>query len=374
MTAPSGPAAVGAPGSAAPHSTCHVMFAFEVGFAVDLRRAEAALRGGAAAREPLGGGPRNPGGADFQPQPVRAMQPCPDVQVAGWSALPECTVLVFDFGALSVRFRFPLDGSLEDHVRLARALMGNAALLAHARQAAGEVLQRILPAVTKPRLGQQVEDYVVFALPSSVQAEWLLHQQRPLVARLLRAEEGALSDQETQDAFAQTVRYAPSDLAVVDWNAALLVDDDPDAALAVLEYANVELLEMRHLDDELDASLAQAYELSAQHFRRRSVFMGRTRRDAVRLAELQIDAATLFEAVNNALKLLGDQYLARVHQAAARRFHTEDYERSVLRKIETLKTIYDKIRDQQVNLRAEILEWIIIALIAIEIVLSLLRR
>ena len=54
---------------------------------------------------------------------------------------------------------------------------------------------------------------------------------------------------------------------------------------------------------------------------------------------------------NNALKLFGDQWLARLHHAATHRMHIDDYERSVLRKIETLDSIYGKIRDRQVQVR-----------------------
>jgi uncharacterized Rmd1/YagE family protein len=43
----------------------------------------------------------------------------------------------------------------------------------------------------------------------------------------------------------------------------------------------------------------------------------------------------------------------------------------VLRKIEALDSVYAKLRDRQVQVRAEILEWIIIALIAVEILLFL---
>ncbi|MFM8873198.1 MAG: hypothetical protein ACKOJI_07595 [Phycisphaerales bacterium] len=88
-------------------------------------------------------------------------------------------------------------------------------------------------------------------------------------------------------------------------------------------------------------------------------------------AELQIDAAALYESVDNALKLFGDQWVARLHQAATRRMHIEDYERSVLRKIATLESVYGKVRDRQVQVRAELLEWIIIVLIAFEVVRSL---
>jgi uncharacterized Rmd1/YagE family protein len=75
--------------------------------------------------------------------------------------------------------------------------------------------------------------------------------------------------------------------------------------------------------------------------------------------------------VNNALKLFGDQWLARLHQAATHRMHIDDFERSVLRKVEALDSIYGKLRDRQVQVRAELLEWIIIGLIAVEIVLFL---
>ncbi|MFM8697930.1 MAG: hypothetical protein ACKOF7_04540, partial [Phycisphaerales bacterium] len=73
----------------------------------------------------------------------------------------------------------------------------------------------------------------------------------------------------------------------------------------------------------------------------------------------------------HALKLFGDQWVARLHQAATRRMHIEDYERSVLRKIATLESVYGKVRDRQVQVRAELREWIIIVLIAFEVVRSL---
>jgi hypothetical protein len=63
--------------------------------------------------------------------------------------------------------------------------------------------------------------------------------------------------------------------------------------------------------------------------------------------------------------------VARLHQAATRRMHIEDYERSVLRKIGTLESVYGKVRDRQVQIRAELLEVIIILLIAFEVVKSL---
>jgi len=65
-----------------------------------------------------------------------------------------------------------------------------------------------------------------------------------------------------------------------------------------------------------------------------------------RVPELQVDNAILFEGVNNTLKLLGDQYLARVYRLLNRRFHLEDWDASILRKLQTLESIYEKTSDQ----------------------------
>jgi hypothetical protein len=91
--------------------------------------------------------------------------------------------------------------------------------------------------------------------------------------------------------------------------------------------------------------------------------------DLRRVAQLQVDNAILFEGVNNALKLLGDQYLARVYRLVAQRFHLAEWDASILRKLQTLESIYEKMADQATNYRLEALEWIIIVLIAISILL-----
>jgi hypothetical protein len=93
-------------------------------------------------------------------------------------------------------------------------------------------------------------------------------------------------------------------------------------------------------------------------------------KDSMHIAQLQVDGALLFERVTNTLKLLGDQYLARVYRLASQRFHLEAWDASILRKLETLESIYDKMSDRTTTRRMEVLEWIIIVLIAVSIVLS----
>ena len=87
-----------------------------------------------------------------------------------------------------------------------------------------------------------------------------------------------------------------------------------------------------------------------------------------------MDNAVLFEGVNNALKLLGDQYLARVYRLVSDRFHLAEWDASILRKLQSLESIYQKLSDEAANRRTETLEWIVIVLIAVEILIPFVPR
>lgn len=165
------------------------------------------------------------------------------------------------------------------------------------------------------------------------------------------------------------ISFGREDAALIDWHAAVLFGKDMDDVRAVLEFANVELLEMRILDNQLDQALDQAYETLS----RKPPFLpfpASSEKDTTYIAQLQVDSALLFERVTNTLKLFGDQYLARVYRLASQRFHLEEWDASILRKLDTLNSIYGKMSDRAAVRRMELLEWIIIVLIALSIMVS----
>ena len=55
--------------------------------------------------------------------------------------------------------------------------------------------------------------------------------------------------------------YTPTDLVVLDWAAGFVADTECADTLQVIEFANVQLLEFRHIDDRLDDRLEAAYRL-----------------------------------------------------------------------------------------------------------------
>ena len=90
--------------------------------------------------------------------------------------------------------------------------------------------------------------------------------------------------------------------------------------------------------------------------------------------ELPLLATGLFERVDNALKLIGDQYLSRIFELASNRFHLRGWQQSIRRKLETVGDVYDLLIQQAAGHRMEALEITVVLLITIEILLALWRH
>src|SRR5262249_55603088 len=154
----------------------------------------------------------------------------------------------------SIVYNVPFHGPPEDLLQLSQDLYENRALLDDSRNCVDEILGTIDGAVTKPSVSEFVKDYVIF------QIYGLMALEPQTVARILRAEDQPLSDDEVVDAMSRRISFTPDDVTIIDWNSAIVVDSEPEDTLAVLEFANVELMEMRHLDHRCDSALTLAYE------------------------------------------------------------------------------------------------------------------
>ena len=354
---------------------CYAIFAYDAARSIDLTKAE--RRTDEETQRPtIAHKRRTPSYFEYQPPPLRMSQDAKPISVGKFTTRPSSDVMIYDFGAVAVIYSLPIEGPFEDLLILSEELYDNEALLADSRLRVEELLKTIGDVATQPHHASVVEDYVIFhveSLNEPLNANLFCSKHARQIAQILRAERQTLSDQEVDDALSARVSYGVEDVTVVDWNAALLIDREGEDVRAVLEFANVELLEMRYVDQKLDRALDQAYAtLPRRSWGLRRVFASYSA-DLGSLAELQVDNATLFEGVNNTLKLLGDQYLARVYRIANRRFHLDDWDSSILRKLQTLESIYEKISGQATNQRMEILEWVIIFLIAFSIALEFIH-
>jgi hypothetical protein len=355
----------------------HVVSAFDVGLSIDLERSRQLLAEPTEVASIKHKG-HAPTYFQFDPPPLRLTRATAPLEVSALRSSPTLDLTIYDFGGLSVSHTVPFSGPFEALIELSCALAASEPFARDSRRHVDELLGVIGSAVDRANVAAPSEDYLIFRLGeveglASVDELWTRHA--PATARLLRSERDALSEQEVVDAMATRVSFGRDDVAVVDWSAALLVDREPDDVRAVLEFANLQLLEVRFLDAALDRALDRSYEV-VSHPRRFGALgpSGWSRRDLAQIGRFEVDGAILFERVGNAIKLVGDQYLARVYRAASQRFRLAEWNAGIVRKLETIESIYRKVGDRASGARAEALEWIIIALIAFEIGLALWTR
>jgi len=352
--------------------TCYVSFAYDAARSIDLAKAEQLIQQ-TTERPTIAHKRRTPSYFEYQPQPLRTSRTNEPFTIGKFATGAVVDLMIYDFGAVAVTYSIGIEAPFADLRELSEELYDNESLLNDSRRRVNQLLEVIQSAAVQAHSSPAVEDYVIFHIErfaGSIEPKSFCLEHGREIAQILRAERQTLSSEEVEDALSVRLSYSEQDIAIVDWNAALLIDSEGDDVRALLDFANVELLEMRYVDQKLDRALDQAHEALSRRSWGLAWLFGSSGADLRSLAELQVDNATLFEGVNNTLKLVGDQYLARLYRLVSRRFHLDEWDSSILRKLETLESIYEKISDQASTRRMEILEWVIILLIAFSIALE----
>jgi hypothetical protein len=346
-----------------------VSFVYDVADTIDLERIKTVL-GEGVARAPLQ--LRREASTDFIQYPIAPLiVRSPDL------AEPFGTVRakIFDYGVIALRISIPFAGPWDDFATLTRSLRRDPRLEHHAKTMLEGMLRDLGPALDEPH-APLVEDFFVFEIDSFVEpvvSAELAGPWAPYVAQLMLGEERRLTIGEQEEALRVQFSYFNDDFVVVQWDAAF-VYERPDGAEAVediIEFANTQLVEFRTYDARLDAELDVIYALDAAkpqgRFQRR-----RASRSAEQLRFLLVDVLELTDRASNALKIIGDAYYARLYRGAARRLALVDWQRQIDTKLASVSEMYRVFEDQTQRRRSDVMEIIVILLIAFEGVVGLL--
>lgn len=352
-------------------------FAFDVGYEVSLEQVRALLDSFPA--QPLSRKKQTPTYLQYTQ--------APQVLYLGEAELlgtfpGQIHATVFDFGAVSIAYRWQLTDEikafpLKQLPELSKELYERNLELG-ARHQVEALVEKIKPAITRPEISDLVEDYYVFTIEhfdQSIKAQDLLEYCPATLAKTLQFDTEELSLKQQQDALSHAISYYEKDLVLTDWNAAIVYDSDYTDTLSVLELLNAELLEARYMDAQLDKRIKNYEGLiqKAQPTRWHLPLTIPYRQAISELAELRIESAVLTERVDNALKLIGDLYLARIHAAVSEQFYMPAWDASISRKLEIINNLYQMLTDRVNTAQAQTLELIIILLIGLEIFLNLLH-
>jgi len=304
-----------------------------------------------------------------------------DVRIAGVPRRVEVQASLFDYGVASFLFDLPIapGTALDELLPLAEALLERPTpeLDEIARALAAELSGTLSAALLRPHRWEGIETYTVYcvrAFDRGVTGAELV--ERAPLDRLLLGETDPvpLAASERADVLKHRFAYLENDLAVVDWNSAFVHEPSGSADVPdLLELATAQLLELRYYDAFLDRELA-AIRTEVERAGNAGLFTRRYSRLMRRTAALLVDMSEMVDRLENAVKIVGDFYLARLYQAALRRFRLPAWQGSVLRKHRMLAEVNRILSDGADTRRAELLEITIIVLIAWEIVWAFWRR
>ena len=351
------------------------IYAFDVAYDMT-RRPVAELLGQPVAQFVVDASKRSPRHLFFfRPQMVR-LPPLERIGPHGPVRI-ERGIKLLPVGAISITIRVPFEvGQIEDLVEYHDLQFSNGSLHQEVRQLAEEVRRELAPYYIRPvaHLAEE-EAYTVFCIDSplttvdgtALNAENWLRANRRSVASLLTQEPDIdhLSKQETEESTGRFLSYYEHDLVVVDWDAALILDQRQhfDETLYVMELANLQLAELEAYDRILDDSLERAYrDLTRRSMRGRSSIMRELR-------EIRIDLARFSDELSNITKFFGDWHLARIYENISARFHLGDWHRTIDDKLQTLDDLYQLLNHDQTNRWMLLLEVTIVLLFVIDLVI-----
>jgi hypothetical protein len=349
-------------------------YAFDAGYEIDLQRISQILKTELARK--LIKKKTAPTYIQYQTPPLTIPMGEYSFRLVDMPMKAEVTAKVFDFGAISIAYRMPFSCSLSELNRYSAALLYDVNLDVEAKRFLEELFLKIKPAVKKPSISEIVEDYFIFQVTEfekDIGAKDLRKDYSMDIAKALRFESGGISENEVNESLKNPVSYYENDMVITDWNAAFVYDSDYVDTIDVLEFTNVELVELRFNDGLLDKRLIELYD-KIYESRRYFTYLFNPYDKTIRtISELKVEVSVLFERIDNTIKLIGDIYLAKVYNLTSDRFHFDKWEKGIEKKLSAIESIYVILNNRLATIRAETLETVIIILIVVEIILGLTR-
>jgi hypothetical protein len=349
-----------------------VFYLYDVAEQIDLPALRATLGAGASAR--LQQKTAAPSYLQYQTAPIVV-----DGDAIGMGPIDglQLRLKFFDYGVVSLSLTRPFQGSWAELIETSQSYIENDALEARAESAVRELVRRCGGSMVKPRETSLAEDYLaiaITALAEPLTADALIGSHGDDLARLVRGERQPLSRQEQEEVLRHRLSYFASDLVIPTWNAALVYDTEAGAtaALELFEFANSQLLQFRYYDDLLDRELARIYTILPRSNWWQDL-MGRGHiKAAKQLHSLFIEVNELTDRTENALKIVGDIYAARVFQLVSARLGLARWMQRVEDKLETLDDVYRFAVEQVSISRGHFLELTIVLILIFELVLFFL--
>ena len=281
-------------------------------------------------------------------------------------------VRAYDFGVLSIMLEIPAnDMDFSEFKKLTLVLKNTDEIENECRNQLKHAVGILGDSLIGYNLSLFEEDYTVFFIealgPETGVDDLFMHYD---IAKLLLYEDKPLSEKVRDEISALTFSYYKNDCTALSWDSALIIEPtgDPDIA-DILEFANAQLLELRYYDYIVDRELDSLYTLISAKGTPSLWKIREYERLAAKVMRTITELTDVTEKIDNSLKVTEDVYYAKIYMAALRLFRVKEWDGVIRRKLDLATRVYDMLYRDISTKRTELLELIIIILIAIEILL-----
>lgn len=299
-----------------------------------------------------------------------------DRTVDGVARRVNCYAKLYDYGVLSVIFEIPISDMTFGELASMAGVIRDVPPLEDDFAATRDRICQGFSDAMKGAGARGVEEgytiYYIAAMDPPMDNPRILTGQD--LSGLMLQEQGQPEPGEApiRELEAMSFSYSNEDLTVISWDNALVVDpggsmDIPD----LLEFAHAQLLELRVYDQALDRELDAIYAAMSSSARRPLWRVKRHRDLAGKVLRTVTELTEITEKIDNSLKVTDDVYYARLYTAALELFRVKTWDTNIRRKLDLAQRVYTMLYQEISTSRSEILEIIIILLIALEIVIFL---
>ena len=281
---------------------------------------------------------------------------------------------IYHFGVVSLCYKIPFESNFDDLRQKLIELKNEYDTQSNID--AKNVFKKIGPAIKKPHFYNLKSDYYAVQVnPIGKEASGKEFREKygTKILPLLRLETKLLSEYQKNEILSSVTGYYGQDFIIIDSEASFIYDTEYNEPMEILELTNVQQLELHYYDWLLDNKLNYFYmqkSLTPPWTAYIPLIGQRFQQPASKLASLRVDISVITERLENSIKITGDAYFLQLYSMLVAKLGLKDWRESINRKLEIIWNLHQVHIDNLNSLHSEILELVIIILIALEAIIA----
>ncbi len=242
---------------------------------------------------------------------------------------------------------------------------------------AGAIFKKIKSETHQPRFFHLRNSYVVIQVnpQEHIEVVQLKEEWGSVIASMLKFEVETLSEYQKNEILDSASGYFRGDLIIIDDYAAFVYDDEYEEYLDIVEFANVQQLELQYFDRLLDQQLNTVYKEQIKTLTLKSYLplLSTYKSNPVEeLGELKVDISVITERLESSIKLSGEAYFSEIYSLLVDKLDIKNWRDSINRKLDIIKDVRTIYQNKIDATREDLTSFLIIILIFIELVIGIL--